>query len=92
MKKKYYSYDSYNSASSYEDFIKSLGTYTYDDKTDSIEYNGYVDINDYQDVINELLKKYNNSNKEETPEQKSIRLAKEKAEKRNNKIDQILGE
>ena len=92
MKKKYYSYDSYNSASSYEDFIKYLGTYSYDHKTDSIEYNGYVDMNDYQDIINQLLKQYNNSNKEETPEQKAIRLAKEKAEKRNNKIDQILGE
>jgi hypothetical protein len=91
MKKKYYSYDTYKSNSSYEDFAKSLGTYTYDDETDSIEYNGYVDMNDYQDVINQILKQYND-NKEEAPEQKAIRLAKEKAEKRNNKIDQILGE
>lgn len=35
MKKEYYSYDCYKSASSYGDFIKSLGTYTYDDETDS---------------------------------------------------------
>jgi hypothetical protein len=90
MKKKYYSYDSYKSTP-YDDFVKSLGTYTYDDETDSVEYNGYVDMNDYQDVINQILKQYND-NKEESPEQKAIREAKEKAEKRNNKIDQILGE
>jgi hypothetical protein len=29
---------------------------------------------------------------EESEEQKDIRLAKEKSEKRNNKIDQLLGE
>lgn len=91
MKKKYYSYDCYKSASSYDDFIKSLGTYTYDDETDSIEYNGYIDMNDYQDMINQILKQYND-NKDESSEQKAIREAKEKAEKRNNTINQILGE
>jgi hypothetical protein len=42
---------------------------------------------DYSDY-NQVMEYYNS---EESEEQKSIRLTKEKAEKRNNKIDQILG-
>jgi len=47
----------------------------------------------YEDLIN-LFGDYYNSDtfQEESEEQKAIREAKEKAEKRNNKIDQILGE
>jgi len=90
MKKEYYSYDCYKSASSYGDFIKSLGTYTYDDETDSIEYNGYIDSSSvYSDLTSQIMKYYKDR---ETPEQKAIREAKEKAEKRNNTINQILGE
>ena len=47
----------------------------------------------YEDLIDQLGTYYNsNTFQEESEEQKTIRLAKEKAEKRNNKIDQILGE
>jgi len=48
---------------------------------------------DYTDLINQLGTYYNTVRfTEESEEQKTIRLAKEKAEKRNNKIDQLLGE
>lgn len=51
------------------------------------------DISDYTDLINQMSTYYNaTSFTEESEEQKAIREAKEKAEKRNNKIDQILGE
>ena len=47
----------------------------------------------YEDLINQLGTYYNSTQfTEESEEQKAIRLAKEKAEKRNNKIDQLLGE
>ena len=47
----------------------------------------------YEDLINQLGTYYNATQfTEESEEQKAIRLAKEKAEKRNNKIDQLLGE
>lgn len=49
------------------------------------------DYSDYSDLYNQIFKYYNVDVVEESEEQKSIRLAKEKAEKRNNKIDQILG-
>ena len=47
------------------------------------------DYSDYSDLYNQVMKYYT---EEESEEQKANRLAKEKAEKRNNKIDQILGE
>ena len=47
------------------------------------------DYSDYSDMYNQVMKYYT---EEESEEQKANRLAKEKAEKRNNKIDQILGE
>jgi hypothetical protein len=51
------------------------------------------DISDYTDLINQMSTYYNaTSFTEESKEQKAIREAKEKAEKRNNKIDKILGE
>jgi hypothetical protein len=60
------------------------------------EYNQYVDVNYYLNQYND----YNWSEyKTETEDERlgemeyrvSIRLAREKAEKRNDKIDQILG-
>jgi hypothetical protein len=48
---------------------------------------------DYSDLLNQIGSYYNVATfQEESEEEKTIRLAKEKAEKRNNKIDQILGE
>jgi hypothetical protein len=48
---------------------------------------------DYSDLLDQMGVYYNaTSFAEESEEQKAMRLAKEKAEKRNNKIDQILGE
>jgi hypothetical protein len=48
---------------------------------------------DYSDLLNQMGSYYNvDTFQEESEEQKAIREAKEKAEKRNNKIDQILGE
>lgn len=48
---------------------------------------------EYVDLCREIIKHYNVSNfTEESEEQKAKRIAQEKAEKRNNKIDQILGE
>lgn len=48
---------------------------------------------DYNDLINQMSSYYNTTTfQEESEEQKAIREAKEKAEKRNNKIDQILND
>ena len=48
---------------------------------------------DYNDLINQMSSYYNTTIfQEESEEQKAIREAKEKAEKRNNKIDQILND
>ena len=48
----------------------------------------------YSDLYNKVKLYYDIETivSEESEEQKAIRLAKEKAEKRNNKIDQLLGE
>jgi hypothetical protein len=47
----------------------------------------------YEDLIDQLGVYYNSTNfTEESEEQKSIRLAKEKAEKRNNTIDKLLND
>jgi hypothetical protein len=45
----------------------------------------------YSDLYNKVLSYYDIET-EESKEERDIRLAKEKAEKRNNKIDQLLGE
>ena len=51
------------------------------------------DISDYTDLINQMSSYYNVATfQEESEEEKVIREAKEKAEKRNNTIDKILGE
>jgi hypothetical protein len=47
----------------------------------------------YEYLIDQLGVYYNSTNlTEESEERKAIRLAKEKAEKRNNKIDQLLND
>jgi hypothetical protein len=45
----------------------------------------------YSDLYNQFLSYYDIET-EESKEERDIRLAKEKAEKRNNRIDQLLGE
>ena len=59
-------------------------------------YGNYIDINDYKIgsyiSSSEYYKEmYLNFDKDETEKEKELRLAKEKAQERNNKIDQILG-
>ncbi len=64
------------------------------------EYGNYIDLNDYKTVTYgkyvDMLERYyfdiETETTEESKEEKVIRLAKEKSEKRNNKIDQLLGE
>jgi hypothetical protein len=79
----------------YKDYLSKVYV-TYDDLSKSYSINGYVDINDkgsYQDLVEQIGNYYNDSTfQEESKEQKDIRLAKEKAEKRNNKIDQLLND
>ncbi len=82
MKKEYYDY--------YNELFggKKYGEYmVYGlDKSES----KYVD---YEDLIGQIGSYYNVATfQEESEEEKVIREAKEKAEKRNNKIDQLLGE
>jgi len=63
-------------------------------------YGNYIDLNDYKTVTYgkyvDMLERYyfdiETETTEESKEEKVIRLAKEKAEKRNNKIEQLLGE
>ncbi len=80
MKNKYYGNDYYNElfgGKKYGDYIV-YGL----DKSES-----------YEDLISQLGTYYNTTQfTEESEEQKIIREAKEKAEKRNSKIDQLLGE
>ena len=53
----------------------------------------YSDYSDYTDLLNQMGSYYNATTfQEESEEQKAIREAKEKAQKRNNTIDQLLGE
>ena len=47
---------------------------------------------EYSDLYNKVMSYYVDIETEESEEEKNIRLAKEKAKKRNNKIDQLLGE
>ncbi len=70
----------------YTDYMKTYGSYI--DINDYKTYGSYISSSEYYKEI------YLNFDNElsETKEEKEIRLAKEKAETRNNKIDQILGE
>jgi hypothetical protein len=53
----------------------------------------YSDYSDYTDLLNQMGSYYNATTfQEESEEQKAIREAKEKAQKRNNTIDKLLGE
>jgi hypothetical protein len=53
----------------------------------------YSDYSDYTDLLNQMGSYYNATTfQEEYEEQKAIREAKEKAQKRNNTIDKLLGE
>lgn len=56
----------------------------------SVDYGQYIDINEY---MSEYMSQYNGYKWSETKpsETEEERLAREKAEKRNSKIDQILG-
>ena len=59
------------------------------------KYSNYYDVNDVSidQYVNmaDYIKQYNPDWVEYTPETKEEKLAREKAEKRNDKIDQILG-
>ena len=57
------------------------------------KYNTYITYNDYGQYVNitDYIKEYNGDWTTYNPETKEERLAREKAEKRNDKIDQILG-
>lgn len=59
----------------------------YNDYSDDYKDGQYINITDY---VKEYSKYYNMSDFIET-ETKEEKLAREKAEKRNSKIDQILG-
>ena len=62
-----------------------------------IDYGQYVNMADYIKQYNpdwvesKIFKMDLNTHQENTPETKEEKLAREKAEKRNDKIDQILG-
>lgn len=80
MKKEYYNYNEFLGGKLVDGYI----VYNMDGDSKSI---------DYSDLYNQILINYNVTTfTEESDEQKSKRLAKEKAEKRNGIIDQILGE
>lgn len=80
MKKEYYNYNEFLGGKLADGYI----VYNMDGDSKSI---------DYSDLYNQILINYNVTTfTEESDEQKSKRLAKEKAEKRNGIIDQILGE
>ena len=69
----------------------------YDVNDVSIDYGQYVNMADYIKQYNpdwvesKIFKMDLNTHQENTPETKEEKLAREKAEKRNDKIDQILG-
>jgi hypothetical protein len=55
------------------------------------EYNQYVDVNDYLNQYNDYnWSEYKTETEYERLGEMELRLAREKAEKRNDKIDQIL--
>jgi hypothetical protein len=83
-----------------EDYLdlyrKEFGKYhiSYDPASESFEVEGYHDsrtIINYQDLA-KYVSQYYDDNPVETPEEKSARELREKAIKRNEKIDKLLGE
>ena len=67
----------------YTDYAKSYGGYI--DVNDYKNYGSYMDSSEYYKEIFDYIDHI------ETKEEREIRLSKEKAQERNNKIDQILG-
>ena len=80
----------------YRTYTKEFGKYhiSYDPASKSFEVEGYHDsrtIINYQDLA-KYVSQYYDDNPVETPEEKSARELREKAIKRNEKIDKLLGE
>ena len=81
----------------YKKYSKSkFGKYhiSYDPANESFEVNGYHDsrtIINYQDLA-KYVSQYYDANPVETPEEKAARELREKAIKRNEKIDKLLNE
>jgi hypothetical protein len=82
-----------------EDYLdlyrKEFGKYhiSYDPASKSFEVEGYYDsrtIINYQDLA-KYVSQYYDANPVETPEEKAARELREKAIKRNEKIDKLLG-
>ena len=79
----------------YRTYPKEFGKYhiSYDPASESFEVEGYHDsrtIINYQDLA-KYVSQYYDANPVETPEEKSARELREKAIKRNEKIDKLLG-
>ena len=69
----------------YTDYMKTYGSYIDINDYKTINYGSYMNSSEYFKEIFDYIGHF------ETKEEREIRLAKEKAQKRNNKIDQILG-
>lgn len=65
----------------------------YGDDYFQVSYYSDVKYKNYEDAVNDIYKYYQNSKtyEPESKFEKEERLRKEKVEKRNSKIDQILG-
>ncbi len=68
----------------YMDYMKTYGSYI-DINDYKIDYGSYISSSEYYREIFVDIEQF------ETKEEREIRLSREKAEKRNNKIDKILG-
>ena len=83
----------------YRKYPKGFGKYhiSYDPASESYEIDGYHDSStiwnyeDYEDSIKYVSDYYDVSPIVETPEEKASRELREKAIKRNEKIDKLLG-
>jgi len=69
----------------YTDYMKTYGNYIDINDYKTISYGSYMDSSEYYKEIFDYIEHI------ETKEEREIRLAKEKAKERNDKIDQILG-
>ena len=77
----------------YLDLYRKKYHISYDPASESFEVEGYHDsrtIINYQDLA-KYVSQYYDANPVETPEEKSARELREKAIKRNEKIDKLLG-
>ena len=80
----------------YRKYPKGFGKYhiSYDPASESYEIDGYHDsstILDYEDLVKYVSDYYDVSPIVENPEEKASRELREKAVKRNEKIDKLLG-